>query len=76
VALVALLLLAAEPALGQCRMCRAALETPETAALAHSFRRAIVFLLAAPFLAVGVVALLVVRAHRASAAAPAPPADG
>jgi hypothetical protein len=72
---LALLALAAEPSFGQCRMCRTALETPEGAALAHSFRRAILFLLAAPFAAVGVVALLVLRAHRAADPPAVPPAQ-
>jgi hypothetical protein len=64
--LMLLLALAADPALAQCRMCRAALESPESARLAFAFRHAIIFLLAVPFTAVGVIVLLIVRANRRS----------
>jgi hypothetical protein len=64
--LVLLLALAADPALAQCRMCRAALESPESARLAFAFRRAILFLLAVPFTTVAVIGLLLAKADRRS----------
>lgn len=60
--LLALSLLPAEAA-AQCPMCRTALDSPEGRQLAGAFNRAILFLLAIPFAAVGSVVLLVLR-HR------------
>ena len=62
-ALLAALVLAGEPALAQCRMCRTALESPEGAALGQAFRRAILLLLPIPFAAVGLIALLIRRSR-------------
>ena len=58
-ALAALLLLAPGTAEAQCAMCRTALVG--NGLLAAAFRRAVWFLLAAPFAFVGIVALLIVR---------------
>jgi hypothetical protein len=70
----AVLLTALEPgvASAQCAMCRRALESPEGALVAAAFRSGILFLLAAPFLVFGAVAVLAVRAERRSASAQPP----
>jgi hypothetical protein len=68
--LVALVVLAPEAAVAQCAMCRTALESPESRALASGFRRAVLFLLAAPFTAIGAIAFLVHRRVRASEETP------
>jgi hypothetical protein len=61
---VVTLALLAEPALAQCRMCRSALESAEAAPLAWAFRRAILFLLATPFVTVAVIAISIARDAR------------
>jgi hypothetical protein len=48
----------------QCSMCRRAFDSPEGRQLVAAFRSGILFLLAAPFVAFGVVATLAVRAQR------------
>lgn len=48
----------------QCVMCRATLASEEGRAIVAAFRSGIVVLLAAPFVAFGIVAALVVRAAR------------
>jgi hypothetical protein len=63
VLLVAFVLLS-DPALAQCRMCRTALESPESAVLAKAMRRAILLLLPIPFAAVGLIAFLIRGAVR------------
>jgi hypothetical protein len=61
--LAALMAISMAPAaLAQCSMCRGALESPEASSLAWAFRHAILFLLAAPFVAVVVIAVLAARA--------------
>jgi hypothetical protein len=63
--LVALVLAAMpEPAAAQCAMCRRALASPEAQQLAEALRSGILFLLAAPFLVFGIVAVLAVRQRR------------
>ena len=62
--------LVADDAAAQCAMCRTALESPEAAALAAGFRRAVLFLLAVPFTAIAVIAVMVARRTRAAAEAP------
>jgi hypothetical protein len=52
--------------LAQCPMCRTALETPEAVALARGFNRGILFLLAVPFAAVAVIAVLIVKERRSA----------
>ncbi|MFQ5740842.1 MAG: hypothetical protein ACE5JX_17705 [Acidobacteriota bacterium] len=55
-------------ALAQCAMCRTALaNSPEGERLASGFNNGILFLLGAPFLVVGVVAFLILKAHRGPA---------
>ena len=68
VAVLVLAILIAPAALAQCSMCRGALESPEGARLAWAFRHAILFLLAAPFVAVVVIAVLAARTVRLGAA--------
>jgi hypothetical protein len=70
----ALVLSALVPDVGsaQCAMCRRALESPEGALVVAAFRSGILFLLAAPFLVFGAVAVLAVRAERRSATARPP----
>lgn len=53
-----------ETAEAQCSMCRRAFDSPEGRQLAAAFRSGILFLLAAPFAAFGVVATLAVRGQR------------
>jgi hypothetical protein len=48
----------------QCSMCRRAFNSPEGRQLVAAFRSGILFLLAAPFVAFGVVATLAVRGQR------------
>lgn len=57
--------LAVTPAvLAQCAMCKTGLlNSPEGQQMARGFNRGIVFLLAAPLLVVGAIALLVLRAR-------------
>ncbi len=62
--------LVADDAAAQCAMCRTALESPEAAALAAGFRRAVLFLLAVPFTAIAVIAVMVARSVRTPANAP------
>ncbi len=63
-AALAVLVFFAGDASAQCAMCRTALESPEAVALAGGFRRAVLFLLAVPFAAVGVIAALIVHRSR------------
>lgn len=65
-AVLVLVLGLAPEANAQCAMCRTALESPEGAALAHGFRRGVLFLLAAPFSALGVIAGLVLHRFKPS----------
>ncbi|MEO2199271.1 MAG: hypothetical protein ABGY72_24740 [bacterium] len=53
-----------ESAEAQCSMCRRAFDSPEGRQLVAAFRSGILFLLAAPFVAFGVVATLAVRGQR------------
>ena len=64
---LAVLALSPDPLLGQCAMCRNALDSPEGRELAAAFQRGILLLLAAPFGAVATIGLLIVRAHRRAA---------
>ncbi len=56
------------PVEAQCAMCRTALASEEGRTLAAAFRSGILVLLAAPFAAFGVVAVLAARAARRRAA--------
>ncbi len=62
-----LLAVVADTALAQCPMCRTALGSPEGQQLAAAFRGGILLLVAAPFTAVAMIALLVTRQLRAAA---------
>lgn len=64
---VAALLLVPMTAGAQCPMCRTAFQSPEGQILARAFGHAILFLLAVPFAAVGVIAALIVKESRAQA---------
>ncbi len=59
----------ADAALAQCPMCRTALGSPEGQQLAAAFRGGILLLVAAPFTAVGTIALLITRQLHAAARA-------
>mgnify|MGYP001263646193 CR=1 FL=1 len=61
--LVMLLLVTAEPASGQCAMCRRALDSPEGQQLIGALRSGILVLLAAPFATFATVAVLAVRSR-------------
>jgi len=78
-AVVALLLLAwlvwPEVALAQCAMCRSTLASEEGRQLVAALRSGILFLLAAPFVAFGTVAVLAVRAQRVHEADVSPAVD-
>lgn len=64
-ATVALLVAAPQLVFSQCAMCRTALlNSPEGQALAAGFNSGILFLLGAPFVAIGTVAFLIVKARR------------
>lgn len=60
-----ILLCLPEPIRAQCSMCRAALvSSPEGKQMMIGFNQGILLLLTAPFLVVGAVAFLILRAHR------------
>ncbi len=61
------LAIVADAALGQCAMCRTALDSPEGQQLVAAFRGGILLLVAVPFTAVATIALLVARQLRAAA---------
>lgn len=64
------LLLAAEPALAQCAMCRTALtNSPEGRALAESFNHAILVMLFAPYAVFATGAVLFFRRRRGARSA-------
>jgi hypothetical protein len=66
--LLTLIVLTESAVLGQCAMCRTALEqSAEGRALAGSFRHGILVLLAAPYLIFGTVGVVVFRAYRKKA---------
>ncbi len=57
-------LVVCDVALAQCAMCRTGLlNSPEGQRLANGFNSGILFLLSAPFVVVGTVALLIFRPH-------------
>jgi hypothetical protein len=63
--LVIALLLTAAPFHAQCALCVTALEqSPEGRAMAGSFNRGILFLLAAPYAIFGTIGVVIYRAHR------------
>ena len=64
IAAAALVVLAPTEASAQCAMCRRALDSPEGRQMIAALRSGILVLLAAPFAAFGVVAILAVRISR------------
>jgi hypothetical protein len=79
VLIAAALLMVSWPLQAQCAMCRSALESPDAASLASALRGGILFLLAAPFVTVAVIALSigrsVQRSRRTFVEPPLPPRD-
>ena len=63
-AVVALLLSSSVAAQAQCSMCKTGLtNSPEGQRLARGFNTGILFLLSAPFVVAGTIALLILRSH-------------
>ncbi len=63
-AIIAALLAAAEAVFAQCAMCKTALlNSPEGQKMASGFNNAILFLLGAPFVIIGMMAFLVFKAR-------------
>jgi hypothetical protein len=62
--IAAFLLVGVEPVLGQCAMCRAVLESNGDNAVAEGINNGIVYLMAIPYILVGVLIFIVYRKMR------------